>query len=592
MKRRRTRLGGPRHELLVLLPLALLVLVLLSTFALFSYRGTVQVLIEERRGEAVRLARLVAGELESDLRADAETLRRRLPSARAVVVIDDRGQLVAATDARAVDGIARRSLLRGVGPADAGEDVVSGIGYYQSEGRKYAVQVDLAAPRLLSRARGLRILTPVLLIVNGAVTVLVLVLLRQFWAPFERLFQRARDAVPAEQSREIPASGDEIELLLKVFDQALAGLAKEDAAAEKRVDELEAVEATLARSLQSGVLLCDADGLVLALNDLGAALLGVEPPPAGATLAAALTPHPQLARLLERAVKSRREVRRQECTITSEDGERDLGLTVHPLRREDGEVRGFLVLFADITDARRELAERRLAESLSQLGELTAGVAHELRNGLATLRGYLTLVERAPEGESIADDLAEMRRESDHLQRVLEDFLAFARPGSIRPCEVDLLELVRRTASDPALDGAAVEVDAPPAEEALPPVEGDPQLLERALRNLVDNAVKAQRGSYGAAADAGEPVRVRLRCRDSGVEVRVDDRGPGLSATAADKLFDPFFTQRPGGVGMGLALTRRIVLLHQGRIDVENRPEGGARAMLWIPAARQNGYDS
>lgn len=566
----------------MLLPASLLLLVLLSTFALFAYRSTMEVLIEERRGEAVRLARLAAAELEQMPLFDADTLRRRLPSARAVAVIDEHGQLVAATDPRAVANLPRRSLLRGVGPADVGEDVVTGLAYYQHARGKYAVQVDLAAPVLLSRARSLRVLTPVLLTVNGAVTILVLVLLRQFWAPFEKLFARARDAGAAATGRELSDTEDEVELLLEVFDRALAGLTGEAPAEDGRRDELETLEVTLARSLQSGVLLCDADGSLLALNDIGAALLAITPPPAGVSLATALAGHPELAELLERAVQRRREVRRKECTIVTQEGERALGLTVHPLRREDAKLRGFLILFADITEPRRELAERRLAESLSQLGELTAGVAHELRNSLATLRGYLTLVERTPEGEPIADDLAEIRRESDHLERVLEDFLAFARPGSVRPQSVDLLALAHRAAADPALGGAAVAVAAPAA-DSVPPVQGDPQLLERALRNLVDNAVKAQAGAYGAVPAAAEPVAVRLSERDGGVEVRVEDRGPGLSGTAAAKLFDPFFTERPGGVGMGLALTRRIVLLHDGQISLAERSGGGTRATLWIP---------
>ncbi|MEE8526828.1 MAG: ATP-binding protein [Thermoanaerobaculia bacterium] len=591
-RRRRRRRGGQRRELSILLPVALLLLVSLSTFALFAYRSTVRILIEERHSEAVRLARLLAGELELAPRLDAEMLRRRLPSARAVAVIDELGQLVTATDTRAVAGL-RRSLLRGVGAADAGEDVVTGIAYYQDDDGKYAVQVDLAAPVLLSRARGLRVLTPVLLTVNGAVTLLVLILLRQFWAPFEELFARARDAGRAATGRELSGTEDEVELLLEVFDKALAGLAGEGPAAASRRDELETLEVTLARSLQSGVLVCDAGGCLLALNDIGAKLLGIEPPAAGESLTAALSRHPALAELLEQAVKRRREVRRQECTIATAEGERTLGLTVHPLRRADAELRGFLILFADITHARRELAERRLAESLSQLGELTAGIAHELRNSLATLRGYLTLVERTPPGEPIADDLAEIRRESDHLERVLEDFLSFARPGSVRPRRVDLLALVHRVASDPAFGGALVTIDAPPADRgAVPSVQGDPQLLERALRNLVDNAVKAQRGAYGAVPGGAPgvrppgPVGIRLRRRDGGVEIRIDDHGPGLSAVAAEKLFDPFFTQRPGGVGMGLALTRRIVVLHEGQVAIENRPGGGARATLWIPGGR------
>ncbi len=247
-------------------------------------------------------------------------------------------------------------------------------------------------------------------------------------------------------------------------------------------------------------------------------------------------------------------------------------------------MRGFLVIFADLTEVHKEVQERQLADSLSQLGELTAGVAHELRNSLATLRGYLTLIERGRDEESISDYLGEIRRESDHLQRVLEDFLAFARPGSARLQEVDLLSLVHRAAADPALGEAAIKVV---EGEGVPfQVRGDPQLLERALRNVLSNAVEAQR-------DAGrrEPVRARLLGQESGVEILIEDRGDGIPAGVRGKVFEPFFSQRAGGVGMGLALTRRIVLLHGGRVTLESRSGGGTRASIWIPrsGARHRG---
>ncbi len=598
---------GQRQELWILLPVSLLLLVALSIFALFSYRNTVELLIEERRSEAVRLARRLANELSLAPVPDGEELGRRLPIARAVAVLDDRGRQVTAFGTRAVAAPPPPRPWLGGTRQDLGEDLVSGTARYRKDRRSFTVQVDLPAPILRSRERGLKVLTPVVLVIDAALTLLVLVFLRHFLAPFEGLVQRARAA-----GQEVPETEDEMDFLVATFERALEALAGRDAA---EFDELEALQKTLARSLESGVLLCDAEGVVLALNEVGAALLAAPPSAVGRPLGTVLEPHPELVAILDRSIRRGREVKRQECAIDTPEGERILGLTAHPLRRDDGAVRGFLVLFADLTDAQRQRLEIRLADSLSQLGELTAGVAHELRNSLATLRGYLTLVERAPDEESIADYLAEIRRESDHLERVLEDFLTFARPGSARPQPVDLLALTHRAAADPALDGAAVVVrgievgvegsEGLRVEEAGVrgfEVEGDPQLLERAVRNLLMNAVEAQSQQPGAASGeptsgdptSGDPVRVRLRRRGGGVEIRIDDRGPGLTPEAEERLFDPFFSQRSGGVGMGLALTRRIALLHGGRVTVENRETAtrGARATLWIPDDPRNGGTS
>lgn len=257
---------------------------------------------------------------------------------------------------------------------------------------------------------------------------------------------------------------------------------------------------------------------------------------------------------------------------------RKLGLTVHPLRRDDGSVRGWLVLFADLTEVQRRAGESRLAESLAQLGEMAGGVAHELRNSLATLRGYLTLIERRPDEESIADYLSEIRHEADHLERVLEDFLAFARPGTARFQELSLTQLARRTAADPALSGVEVRVSA--AADTDVRLRGDSQLLERALRNLLHNAAQAEQEAGGRG-----PIELSIdRLEgDDGVELAVADRGPGLAPEMRERLFHPFATGRRGGVGLGLALAHRIVTLHGGRIRLDDREGGGTRAVLTFP---------
>ena len=263
-------------------------------------------------------------------------------------------------------------------------------------------------------------------------------------------------------------------------------------------------------------------------------------------------------------------------------GERTLtlGLTVHPLRRDDGGIRGYLVLFADLTEVERQAEERRLAESLSRVGQLAAGVAHELRNSLASLRGYLTLIERNPQQESIADYLSEIRSEADHLQRVLEDFLSFARPGTVRLESVDVESLVRRAAADPVLGEVSVVIQKGSDKVSrLPLLRGDAQLLERALRNLLHNAEQAQ-------GESRSEITVRLEHDAEALQIVVEDRGRGIAPEMRQKLFVPFATSRAEGVGLGLALTHRIVDLHGGRIRLEDREGGGTRAVLTFPRDR------
>jgi len=255
-------------------------------------------------------------------------------------------------------------------------------------------------------------------------------------------------------------------------------------------------------------------------------------------------------------------------------------VTVHPLLRDDGEVRAFLALFADLTEAHRIEREEQLTENLTHLGEMAAGVAHELRNSLATLRGYLALIERQPEEESLTDYLGEMRHESDHLQRVVDDFLAFARPETTRLEDVDLVELARRAVSDPALGPKSARFVEPSSD--VPPVRGDAQLLERALKNLIHNAVRAQQ-------DEGveEPVHVEIGTEGRRLELKIEDLGGGLPAEVRERLFQPFVTSRADGVGLGLTLARRIVSLHGGSLTLADRP-GGTRATIGFVTGADN----
>jgi signal transduction histidine kinase len=606
-----------RREVLILLPAAVLLLVVLSTFTLFTYRGAIALVTEERRTEAAQLARALAARLaQQPAEPSPERLRELAPQASAVTLIGATGaplavagDLPSAAAPLAPLGGAPPQQPVGAGPDDSLPEAVAGFAPFQvPAGRRY-VRVDLPAPLLAGQRRIMGPLSAMVVSIDAALAILVLLFLRRLLEPYDSLLARARavDASSVGGGSERGGEGagsragaggrrgavgeaegeDEVAFLLATFDRAVETLAGR--AGRSVEDDIAALERTLSASLKSGLLVLDKDGRLLALNAVGAALLGTPPAAPGTALADLLAGQPELLGLLGRAVGEGQALERQECAVRSAGEDLTLGLTVHPLRRDGGGVRGYLVLFADLTGARRQADASRLAESLASLGELAGGVAHELRNGLATLRGYLTLIERHPDEESAAGFLGEIRRESDHLQRVVEDFLSFARPGTARLEEFSLAEVAARAAADPALGGAEVVVRMPAGRGAAEDgaagqgapggrLRGDPGLVLRALRNLLHNAVEAQREAGQAA-----PVEVAIDETAEGVELTIDDRGRGVPPELRDRLFHPFATGRPGGIGLGLALAQRIVVLHHGRIRLEDRPGGGTRARVFFP---------
>ena len=560
-----------RREILILLPIALLLPLLLATFALFSYRNAVGQWLAERQDEALAGASRLAETVSASGPPPSRLLRLTVPGAQWVAVLDAAG--VARVEVGAPPALDPAAAV--LMPSSESEVLpprltaghVVAVAPAQWNGASHHAVVALAADNLTRQRDGLRVLTWVVLATSAALALLTLFFLRHVVAPYDTLLARARQALPGGED---PA--DEVGFLVASFEKGLEALQRGDEA-----DDVATVERMLGPSLESGLLLIGRQQDVLAVNELGARLLGLTSPEPPMPLADLLAPHPELYRLIAEAVAEARAINRRRVEIDNHGERRTLGLGVHPLRREGGPPRAFLVLFADLTESSVKAREENLATSLAHVGQMAAGVAHEMRNGLATIRGYLTLAERGPDDESLADYLADLRRESDHLQRVLEDFLTFARPGSTRLERLDLAAVAHRAAVDPALADLGIRVD---AEAGSAIINGDRQLLERAVRNLLENAAQAQ-----SSAGIDEPLRVDLENDGSSARLSIRDRGPGIPDDLRDKIFQPFVTGRDDGVGLGLALAHRIVVLHGGTLRLEDRSAGGTRAVLSLPLA-------
>lgn len=342
-----------------------------------------------------------------------------------------------------------------------------------------------------------------------------------------------------------------------------------------RADALQELNASIVDSMVSGVLILDLSGNVRSMNEVARTILGLaDERITGRPLAEVLRLLPELqgrvrACLDQGAVVARDEIRLGIPGI----GRRDVGLTISPLKDAAGARTGVLCLMVDLTEIKRLQEEVRLKESLAELGELSAGIAHEFRNALAAIMGFAQLLERRAVGEA-REHAAAISAECSQLRRVVDDFLRFANPTRLVVENVDLARVFADLAEDVQARGAdkhvRYDVDA-----GLPVITGDDTLLRRAFGNLLRNAADAvgPRGRVHVSATPG----------DREITIHVDDDGPGIPVEDRHRVFVPFFTRKDAGTGLGLALVRKIALHHGGRVAVEESPLGGARMSLSLP---------
>jgi len=255
-----------------------------------------------------------------------------------------------------------------------------------------------------------------------------------------------------------------------------------------------------------------------------------------------------------------------------------------PLRDESGEVMGAAALFTEAADDSEDLHADR--DRLISLGELSASVAHEIRNPLTGIRTTVQFVQsKLDAGDSRREDLDDVVGELDRIDQIITDLLLFARPQPVRSTDIDMNALVGKVLDSLAgrCEESGVLVKRIMAED-LPAVNGDPDLLEQVLFNLVTNAIEAMSGGD----EEGElKVTTTVRRSPSGkqrVNVFVSDKGGGIPEKLMQQIFAPFFTTRSMGTGLGLSISQQIARAHGGTITPRNRRAGGATFRVSLPA--------
>ncbi len=374
-----------------------------------------------------------------------------------------------------------------------------------------------------------------------------------------------------------------------------AGAGKEELAAELTNVRLQASDILF--NIRSGVVTIDQGGHLLYANPMASHLLQVDFDQyrGRAVLTAIAGTAPELAHALELTVVERTRTTRGEGVVSTPNRRFHIGVTTTYMEGQGRTgYRTATAIFQDISDQKRIEVLRLRAERLEGVAELSASLAHEIKNPLASIRSAVEQLSRLPKATEDEQTLSALvMRETDRLSRLLSEFLDFARVRVARTEAVDIGKVARNAANlanahPDRKDGVSVSVTVAEGIDVI--VDGDEDLLHRAVFNLVLNAVQASPPGGEVRVEAtpatSEHVPVGMGYESgAAVAIRVSDDGAGIPNEIRDRLFDPFFTTKPGGTGLGLAVVHRAIEAHRGYVLLDNNSRG-TRFTIVLPRSR------
>ncbi|MGQ9745007.1 MAG: two-component system sensor histidine kinase NtrB [Dissulfurimicrobium sp.] len=349
----------------------------------------------------------------------------------------------------------------------------------------------------------------------------------------------------------------------------------------KRIEE---VHRHLADSLSSGLIVVDENGFALTINQSAAQILGGD---MLNRLGAPLTEiWPEGAKRLFDAKGQTIRGQRFELEHKGPDGQaKTVGMSFFPLLGDGGRPLGFGLIFQDITGEKARQEALRRMDRLAALGEMAAGLAHEIRNPLASLSGAVEFLKEQglvrPDGEQLLEIIA---RETERLNGITKSFLLYARPESTEKANINVRQELEsiitlmdqrrpKTIADKPEEGHTTIKIAIPDDLVM---NIDPGQFRQVILNLILNARQS-------VPQKGGKVMVRAKEDDSFVIISIEDNGAGIKKEIISRIFDPFFTTRPDGTGLGLAIVHRLVQEWGGEIDVQSEEGKGTKFTLRIP---------
>jgi PAS domain S-box-containing protein len=350
-------------------------------------------------------------------------------------------------------------------------------------------------------------------------------------------------------------------------------------------------------SMRNGVLAIRRDGNVALMNEEAYRIFGLKQreDDLGRPLTELLRDRPDVIRVLAGSFELSHLPNRAELRL--KDLDRVIGYTLSKVRDDQDETIGAVMFFKDLTQVEQLEERERLRDRLASLGEMAAGIAHELKNPLAGIEVMAGLLKRqVPDSKDAQSLLADIISEAKLANAIVVEMLEFVRPIRLQVERTDLTDVLHQavTLAETKATRGDISVTVELASE-LPTIEGDAHQLCQVFTNLLTNAFEALdgHGSVSITATVGlmDAAFAQEACAPiPTVVIEIVDNGPGVPVELTDKIFNPFFTTKPQGSGLGLAIVRKIVDAHDGRIDVSNNPDAGTRFRITLPITSASGW--
>jgi signal transduction histidine kinase len=441
------------------------------------------------------------------------------------------------------------------------------------------------------------------LMIGGIVVFAVLV--RKLLRQSSETAARWADAQPGTENASafMTASMQGVIQKLRAQEKELARLHQ---LAQERAQESERLTEEVTRNMPTGLLLVSATGAISSANPAAEEALGIRPLRYRSYKEILGGADSDLAQLLTACLHEGKTFHRGEVEHQTTQGDvRRLGVTISPIYRfprsgqggtgvsqasvwgqsalPGAKVSGALCLMSDLTELAALQKQIRWKENLAALGEMSAGIAHEFKNALATISGYAQMIRSETKTGDTRESAERILDQTKALTHVVTEFLRFAKPLEISYETVPMHNLMDRLAQETreAIPECSVDLGGQFVD-----VPGDEALLRQALVNLTRNGIEAARGAGRAPRVTISGTIEQLGGREW-QRICVSDNGPGIPENDLPKIFLPFYTTKAEGTGLGLAVVQKVALQHGGSIEAHNRTEGGADFLLWLPLRQE-----
>jgi len=368
-------------------------------------------------------------------------------------------------------------------------------------------------------------------------------------------------------------------LLIGFAGVVLLFMAQSYRSAKASLSRIKAFSDHLVERMPIGLIAVDKNMRIALSNNTAGSILAVSPPDISGKGAVECLPS-ALWKLIS-GLEDRKGIFETEIECVLKDGKTvPLEVSATELKDEKGDFLGYIILFKDLSEVRSLRREVARSQRLASLGSLAAGVAHEIRNPLSSIKGFAVYFRERQEKEEEKKIAGIMIQEVDRLNRVVSQLVELARPVSVSIKPVSLrtviensLTLLERDAADKKIEIKTIFT----AEDLEIGIDSD--RINQVLLNLYLNAIESM--------EKGGRLTVELSGEEGGAIIKVSDTGPGIDEKDLPHIFDPYFTKKTTGTGLGLSIVHNIIEAHDGKITVESRPGEGAAFTIFLPGSRQ-----